>query len=138
MKSKIKIIFLVFLVGLLLFANTPSVAQAFQLINCGSSSPAGNQTPCGIGDLLYTVRLLINFLLSVAWLVSILFIVVSGVRMILAQGNEESLTKAKASLSNAIIGFIIILTSFIILNLVVGFLTGGESGLTNAFDLIKP
>lgn len=141
MKSKIKyshFLFLtVFLFIALFFANTSSAA----LVNCGGYNQAGVVTQCSIGDLIGTIKLIINYLLSFAWLVSVLFIVISGVRMILAQGNEEALTTAKASLTNAIVGFIIILTSFIVLNLVVGFLTGGGAldidALTNAFDLVN-
>ena len=135
MKSKIQIIFLLCLT-LLLFANVSHAA----LIQCSGNNPNGSAgSPCTIGDLVGTVRLIINFLLSWAWLVSMLFIVISGIRMVIAQGNEEDLAVAKAGLSNAIIGFILILLSFVILNLVVGILTGGglnPSALTNAFNLV--
>jgi len=129
MTQKIKIIFAICLL-MLVFANFSQAA----LVNCGSYNENGTrQSDCTLGSLIDTVGLIINFLLSWAWLVSILFIVVSGIRMVLSGGNEERLSSAKASLSNAIIGFILILLSFVIINLVIGLFTGGSTLGPNAF-----
>lgn len=118
MKLKIKIFGLVFL-NLVWVAG---IANAQGLVNC-----ANGANNCQISDLIGTLRLIINSLLSWAGLVGILFIVVAGLRMMLAGGNEEMITQAKTTLTHAIVGFIIILTSFIILNFVIGLLTGGGS-----------
>ncbi len=133
MRLKGKFLLAVVMLGLVA-ANFTSAA----LVNCGGYGETGKQPPCGIGDLIGTVRLIINFLLSWAWLVSILFIVISGFRMVFSGGNEEAVTTAKTSLGYAIGGFIIIMLSFVILNLVVGFITGAGSLSSDAlFDAFK-
>src|ERR1700733_5868579 len=103
----------------ILFLLIPAVSFA-QIVGCGHNQAGENQNPCTIGDLIGTIKYIINFLLSWAWLVAIFLIVVSGFRMIIARGDTEAISSAKTSLNNAIMGFIIILLSFIILNLVVG------------------
>lgn len=136
MKPKIKIIFISFLLTFLLFANLTSAA----LVNCGGYNPDRTpQAPCTIGNLIGTIQLVINFLLSWAWLISILLIVISGFRMVFSAGNEERVSQARTSLSQAILGFIIILISFVMLNLVIGLLTGNFdfNALKNTFDLVQ-
>ena len=124
MKTKIA----VFSIIGLLVAN---FASAIALVNCKGTVAS----PCDIPKLLETIRLVINFLLSWAWLISILFIVYSGIRMVLAGGNEERLSTAKTSLNHAIVGFVIILVSFILINTVIGILTGGGN-IIDAFRLV--
>jgi hypothetical protein len=65
-------------------------------------------------------------------------IVVAGFRMVFAAGNEEAIGAAKTNLSSAIIGFVLILFSFVIVNLVVGIVTGnlGVDAISNAFKLL--
>jgi len=110
------------------------------LVNCGGHNPDGTVNQCGIGDLIGTIRVIINFLLSWAWLVSVFMIVLSGFRMIFARGDTEAISSAKTSLTHAIVGFILILLSFVILNLVVGLITGGgnlnSSSIFDAFRLV--
>lgn len=137
-KQKTTKVFIAALLGIFLFAG---LAQA-ALVNCGGNGTVGGvpQAPCTIGDMIGTIKLIVNFLLSWAWLISILFIVVAGIQMVMAGGNQETLTKAKTSLSHAIVGFIIILCSFVLINLVVGLLTGAggldPAALMNAFLLV--
>jgi hypothetical protein len=126
-----KIYLISFLILGLFIANFASAA----IVNCGTRS---NPDPCTIGDLITTLRLIVNTLLSWAWLVSIVMIVWSGFQMVMAAGNEEALSKAKASLTNAILGFVLILISFVLVNFVIGLLTGdfNPGALQDAFHLL--
>lgn len=98
------------------------------LVKCGQHAAGSNE--CTISDLILTVANLINFLLSWAWLVAVLFIVWAGWTMINAGGNEEGITKGKAALSNAIIGFFLIMVSFVLLNFILSILTGDNQFTT--------
>jgi hypothetical protein len=138
MKSKIKVLVCCLLLGLVV-ANFASAL----LVTCGGfDEQTGRQQPecSSIGDLIGTIKLIINTLLSWAWLVAIFFIVISGFRMIFSRGDSEAISTAKTSLRNAIMGFILILLSFVILNLVVGLLIGGgqlnSGSLIDAFHLV--
>lgn len=137
MKSKFNRITALSIIGLFGFLNFANAA----FVNCGGYDEDGTKMPeCDIPTLILTINVIINFLLSWAWLISLVFIVWSGIQMTFSGGNEETLTKAKASLSNAVIGFIIIMIAFVLLNFVVGLLTGtgglDANALKNAFRLI--
>jgi hypothetical protein len=130
--KKVRIIFFSFLLAILFFANVSQAA----LVTCGGHNDDGTVQPaCTIPDLIKTVLNIINFLLSWAWLVAVIFIVWAGWGMIGAGGNEEEVTKAKATLSNAIIGFFIIMASFVLVNWAVSLLTG--NGIPRAGTLIQ-
>lgn len=137
MKSKAKI-FLACLLLSLLMVNFASAA----LVNCGVKYEGGNSKPCQIQDLVTTIMSIINFLLSWSALVAMLFIVWAGWNMIGAGGNEETVSTAKTIFKNAIIGFFMIMASFVLLNFIVGLLTGDGTiragALIDAFKLIRP
>ena len=125
---------------------TPSEPEPSGLVKCGRSLPADataeekKTNECTITDFLQMVLNIINFLLSWAWLVATLMIVWAGWGMVNAGGNEEEVSKAKTTLSNAIIGFFLIMVSFVLLNFVVSLVTGEGTFTTQklleAFDII--
>ncbi len=53
-------------------------------------------------------------LIGLGALVAVLFIIISGLKLIYSGGNQEQATKAKNSLMWAIIGFVVTLTAYII------------------------
>ena len=62
------------------------------------------------------IKLIINGFLAVAFVLSILMVVYSGYRMIFSAGNEQQVTKAKTILTWAIVGLVVIVLSYAILN----------------------
>ncbi len=133
MKPRAKIIVFGFLLVFLLSANFAQAA----LINCGGRGvgESGQQPACDIPALIQTVKNLINILFSYAGLVAIVLVLIAGLRMIFAHGNEEQIASAKSNLSSALLGFVIILVSFVVINFVVALLTGGKLDLINAIKL---
>jgi hypothetical protein len=139
-KSK-RIIFLSACLGLLLVANFSSAA----LINCGnnlidSNGQYNQQTfdsnACKMSDLFLSIKRIINFLLSWAWLVAVLFIAWAGWDMVNAGGNPQAIQKGKTGLSNAIIGFFLVIAAFLLLNMIVYFLTGTKFTLRDIFNFL--
>ncbi len=61
---------------------------------------------------------IINILLAVAGLVAVVFLIVGGFRYITAGGNEESAEAAKTTITNAIIGIVVIILSFVIVRVI--------------------
>jgi len=118
-----------------------SPAQA-ALVNCGQYDSSGKINECTIGDLILTVVNIINFLLAWSWLVALLFIFWAGWGMVNSGGNEEAIAEAKTTLSNAIIGFALVMMAFLLINAIVSILTGNDLGyadsLKDAFGIIKP
>jgi len=90
--------------------------------------PCGNpgQRACTIGDIFTGTAAIINFFIAFAGLYAITFIIVSGIRMVLAAGNPTKITAARKSMASSIIGFVIVLISFVSINTL---LSGGSFGL---------
>ena len=69
----------------------------------------------------------IQFLLAIVFLVAVVFLIIGGFRYIVSQGNEEGVEKAKGTITNAIIGIVVVLLSWIILRVVVNVLEKGAT-----------
>lgn len=116
MKQKGKIIAVV-LLSLLMLVQVAK-AQGGGLVGCVND--------CTLKQLVDVVIRVINYLLSLAGFVAMIFIVWSGWGMVNSGGNEEKITAAKASFSNAIIGFFLILAAYVLLDAIINVLTGGS------------
>jgi len=101
-----------FLLTLLLF--TPLLTNAAGLVPCGGPG----ESACNTCHLLVLVQNVLEFALKMAFLVIIGFIVYGGFRWIFSLGKEENLKAGRQIITNAIIGLIIILTAWIIVNTV--------------------
>ncbi len=67
--------------------------------------------------------ILVTFGRLIGWTV-IVMVMFSGLRMLLTQGNEEAITKAKASLQWSLIGFVVVLFAYLIVYATNTFLGG--------------
>lgn len=67
----------------------------------------------------------IQILLAIAGLVAVIFLIVGGFRYITAGGNEETAEAAKKTITNAIIGIVIIILAFVIVRVISNALIGG-------------
>jgi len=110
------------LLALLLF--TPLLTSAAGLVPCGrevddpETLDIYEDQPCTTCDLLVLVQNVLEFALKMAFLIIIGFIVYGGFRWIFSLGKEENLKAGQQIITNAIIGLIIILTAWIIVNTV--------------------
>ena len=111
MKYKNKISLVIFLALLLL----PLSASAFQLVPCGGTG----QAACTFTDLLILLVRMINFLLAASGFVAMYFILMAAWSMVTSLGNPEKVKAGKEGLTNAVIGFAIVLLSFAFVNLLV-------------------
>lgn len=111
MKHKIIKELIIFSLLILLFM--PLLTSAAGLVPCG-----GEGDPCTTCDLLVLVQNVLEFAIKMAFLIIIGFIVYGGFRWIFSLGKEENLKAGQQIITNAIIGLIIILTAWIIVNTV--------------------
>ncbi len=80
------------------------------------SGIAGARQLTGTSGLIYQI---IRMLLLVAGALAVLFVIIGGYQYITSGGNEETAEKGKKTLVNAIIGIVVIILSFVIINVIV-------------------
>lgn len=110
LKSKFFSLLLILTVaGVLIFSIDPASAQIPGL------------TTAPVKDIIVRI---INFLLSVAAGLAILFLIIGGIYYVTAGGNDQQMTTAKSMLTYAVIGLVFILISYSIVITVNNFITG--------------
>jgi len=85
-----------------------------------SFEPVGETLGLGTADLKETVINVINWVLGLLGIIAVIMILVGGFQWMTAAGNEEKVEKAKKVISAAIVGLIIILLAWAIVNFVIG------------------
>jgi|SRR3989338_6650631 len=91
-------------------------AAAFPLVaraQLQTVTPFGGQATGGIFAALMKV---INALLAIAAIAAIIFIIVAGIRLIVSAGDEDQVAKGKRGILYAVIGLIVIILAFAIIN----------------------
>ncbi len=68
---------------------------------------------------------IINIMLMFAGIVAVFFIIIGGYRYLTAGGNAESAEAGQKTLTNAIIGVVIIILSYVIINVIVNLVGNG-------------
>ncbi len=95
------------------FAFAPVANAQFQTPN--QCNQAG--LPCDESISGFILKI-INIALSVAGLIAVLFLIIGGFRYITSAGNEETAEQAKKVITNAIIGVVVIILSFVIVRVI--------------------
>lgn len=71
------------------------------------------------------VQNIVNFLVLFAGIVAVFLIVWAGYKFVMSEGDPEKITSARKTLTYAIFGFVFVLMSFLLLNVIAQF-TGVE------------
>jgi len=105
------------LFSFLLFTSVMRAAQAENLYN---PLPVANELFCPTAscDLQTMVLLVLSDILRIIPIISVLFIIVGGFKMVMSQGNEEALTAAKRTIVWAVLGLVVAVLSFSIIAIV--------------------
>ena len=113
-KQSIVFSLLIFLFFIPILTSAAIIVQPSGLVPCGGP----NQNQCTACDLLILAQRVLKFALEIAFLVIVGFIAYGGFRWIFSLGKEENIKTGHQIITNAIIGLIIILTAWIIVNTV--------------------
>jgi heme/copper-type cytochrome/quinol oxidase subunit 2 len=110
----------------------PFLAYAQSTVSNGLQT-SGLQSIFGTGGLNSSQSLsdlianVIRVLLIFAGVIAIVFVIIGGYQYIVSGGNEETAEKGKKTLINAIIGIVVIVLAYAIINVIVN-LVGSSSG----------
>lgn len=64
-------------------------------------------------------------------LVALWFLVMGGFKWLMSEGDKTNLEAARNQIMAAVVGLIIVFVSYLLVNLILGFATGGKVSLTN-------
>lgn len=87
----------------------------------GSAGSSGLATGGG-NNLSDYVNTIISYVIALVGLIAILGFLISAVMYFTAAGDEEKITKAKSAMTYSIVGVVVALVGFVIMNLVQDFL----------------
>ncbi len=123
MKKKLSILLVVAFVIVGVSAFFTADAQGLT----APSNPGGlldfSRVKGGSGGVAGLIIAITNLVLGVAGAIAILFVIIGGFQYILSGANEDLAKRGKATLTNAIIGLIIIVLSFTVISVVYTTLT---------------
>ena len=105
--------------------------MAISLMASASAFAAFGTTPSdnivgGSGSLRETILTIVNYFLGFLGLLAVLMVIYGGISYVTAGGEDDGAEKGKKIIRNAVIGIIIILLSFALINTVMGALGGAE------------
>jgi hypothetical protein len=92
-------------------------------IAANKDSLAGSLT---VGEVITRI---IKILLILAGVVAVLFLMIGGYQYIMSRGNPEMAKQGRSTMTSAIIGFIAVLLSYAIVNIITNFVTLGTGSL---------
>ncbi len=127
MKSKILIFSLVLLI-------TPLFASARGLVPCGGPG----ESPCTVKDVFVLSIRVTNTLIGLAGIYAVYQIIGAGFWMVVTMGNEESITKHKNTLTQAVVGFVFTMMAFILINTAVNYILLGAEKKECRLNLKDP
>ena len=107
------------MVGALTVFGALPEAAATQFLQGDENIPGGET------DFRTLVLTIISYFLGFLGLLATIMIIYGGITYVSSAGNDEAVGKAKKIILYAVIGIIVILLSFVIVNAVLGAQTGG-------------
>jgi len=95
---------------------TPFFAAAvYKVPDATGGGGTGLPNESNATDIIFRI---IQILLAIAGLVAVIFLIIGGFRYITAGGNEETAETAKKTITNAIIGIVVIILAFVIVRVI--------------------
>jgi hypothetical protein len=106
----------------------PHVAEGQGLIGqFANQCPQDTGLNCGPTSIAGIFRLVINWALAIAFIAAVIILIYGGFLYITSAGNTEQSGKGKTAIYNALIGIVIIVLSYTIVQIVYRFISGNGS-----------
>jgi hypothetical protein len=127
---KQKIILIIFSLGLFFSVTAPLKVQAAGLVPCGGYNTDATR-PCTVLDAFVLVAKITNFLIGISGIYAVYVIINNSFGLVVySMGNEEAITKNKEGITNAIVGMVLVLMAYMIVNTVVNVLLTRDIAVT--------
>lgn len=106
----------------------PSSTGGGGYIMVATSSECNKVGSCGLCDGLIVAKNIIDILFVLSILVSVGFIVYGSIRLMLTAGSESNIKESKGIILDALLGLVIALCSWLIINTLLHFLSVSSGG----------
>lgn len=128
MKKALTVTFLtLFLFGAFVSPASAQIWDGKYEIDCNESGA----DPCTICDAYKVTSNIIDFLTEIAFVISALFIAIGAIMIMIAGSNEQRYEMGKKSLTNAILGLVITISAWLIVNTLLTILAPETDGWSN-------
>ena len=88
------------------------------------STLLSNSDPCGANDINSIIQTIINTIIFVIGIVAVVMIIIGGINYATSQGDPSKVKKGKDTILYGIIGLVVALLAYAIVNFVLGALQG--------------
>ena len=126
-KKVIAISLFLFLSVILLSPARVSAVNIWQGATCGGSAPIGPDGgptgPCSLCDAMIVGRNIITFLFEFSMMLGTIMVAWGGIKMMIAGGDPKKISDAKQIMTSAIIGIVIAVSAWTIVNTVLAALS---------------
>ena len=103
-------------------AETPKTAQRINL---------------PFNDLADVFGFLVNVVLGVGIAITIVFLILGGIKYITARGDQKAAGEARSALTNAVIGFIVVIGAFTIRLILLNVIGGANEGNLKVNEIVS-
>lgn len=118
---------LLFSVLALIVLVLPSTSEAAQLVPVQCVDPNN----CGTCEFVQLVNNVVQFIITAASLIAVGVFMYAGVLMVTSGGNVEAVNKAKSYFTNVVIGYVLILAGFLIVDVFLATILPSNSSILN-------
>jgi len=101
----------------------PTIVFAKLVPDCGGPG----EEDCTLCHFLLLIKNIIVLITEIAFAIAALFFIVGGISFLISSGSPEKIEKAKKTITSAVIGMVIVLTSYLIVVSVIVALGGKEA-----------
>ena len=122
---------LIIIVFIALFSLSLTTDVSAYSIQEGVNAARGNGQPGELFGSSGVITLLTNTLLFIVGALSVVMIIIGGLRYVISGGNSTSVTAAKNTILYAIVGLVISFLAFAAINFVLNTITGAGTPGTN-------
>ncbi len=116
-----------------LFLLTASVTYAAGLVPCGG--PNDNETMCRACDFVVMAQKIMVWFVAVSASIVALMFALGGMKMVMSAGNTGKVSEGKEMMTNSVIGFLILLGAWLIVNTILVTVMKGGQGDGNAVEI---
>ncbi len=110
---------------------TPSAGAVSGGVQGGADAARGDDQTANLFGTSGVFSTITNTLLFVLGAISVIMIIIGGLRYVISGGNSTAVTAAKNTILYAIVGVIVALLAYAIINFVLTSFTNSSSGGTN-------